>query len=87
MRSAAERRTLRVRAPGAGAVEIAADFTDWRPVMLAREGDDWWTITRAIPAGPRQLNVRTNGGPWLVPRGATPVADEFGGTVGVIQLP
>jgi hypothetical protein len=83
---AGERRTLRVRAPGAGSVEINADFTGWQPVRLTRAQDAWWSVTLVIPSGLYQMNLRVNGGKWIVPPGLTSVADEFGGAVGVLSL-
>ncbi|MDH5197712.1 MAG: glycogen-binding domain-containing protein, partial [Gemmatimonadota bacterium] len=76
-------RALTIIAPGAGTVEIAGDFSDWQPVSLERRGGAW-VFAVALPPGVHRLNVRLDGGPWVVPRGATPQTDEFGGTVGLI---
>lgn len=84
---ARDRRTIRVRAPGASRVELNADFTDWRPVALARAADGWWTVTLRIAPGTYQLNVRLDGGAWVVPPGLVPIQDEFGGSVGVLTVP
>jgi hypothetical protein len=81
-----ERRTLRVRAPGANSVEINADFTGWQPARLTRGPDGWWSITLAIPDGTYEVNMRLDGGKWIVPPGLTSVADEFGGPVGVLAV-
>jgi hypothetical protein len=81
-----EMRTLRIRAPGAQTIEIAADFTDWQPVPLLRTSDDTWEITLRVPAGTYRLDVRADGGPWLAPRGTRLQRDEFGGEVGILVV-
>lgn len=81
------RYVLRVHATGARVVEVGGDFTDWKPVALAAARDGWWTVTLPIAPGAHQLNVRVNGGRWLVPPGVTAITDEFGGAVGIISIP
>jgi hypothetical protein len=78
-------RTLTIVAPGARTIEIAGDFSDWQPVPLQVRGDTWM-LGVALPPGVHRLNVRVDGGRWVVPRGATPQTDEFGGTVGLIVV-
>ena len=82
----AGRWTLRVRAPGLHNVELTGDFTDWKPVTLSPAADGWWTTTLAIAPGTYQMNVRVDGGPWLVPPGLIAVRDEFGGVFGVLTV-
>lgn len=79
--------TLVFRTTHASAIEVMADFTDWLPVALGPAGPDLWSITLPIPPGRHRLNVRVNGGPWGVPAGTTPVADDFQGTVGAVVIP
>lgn len=67
--------------------EVMGDFTDWVPTALAPAGEDLWSVTLPIPPGRHRLNVRLGGGPWGVPVGATPVADEFLGLVGALVIP
>ena len=81
-----DRRALRVHAPEANAVEVCGDFTAWQTAALARGDDGWWTVTLPISRGAHQLNVRVDGGPWVVPPGLDPLADEFGGTVGLFVV-
>jgi len=80
---------LTLYAPGAVAVEISGDFTDWRPVSLnrnpAREGA--WEGTFRIPPGIHRINVRRDGGPWMAPAGTTRSTDDYDGEVGVFLLP
>lgn len=78
--------TLRVNAPSARLVEISGDFTNWVPARLAPAGEGWWSITIPIKNGKYQMNVRVNGGQWLVPPGLLSIADEFGGTVGLLVI-
>ena len=80
-------RAVRVHAPAASRVELAGDFTDWQPSALTRGADGWWTIELPLRPGTHQLNVRLDGGAWVVPQGATALADEFGGTVGIVYVP
>src|SRR5712664_562577 len=80
---------LTLYAPGATAVEISGDFTDWRPVPLSRNpgnGDAWWATFR-IPPGMHRINVRRDGGPWMAPGGTTRSVDDYDGEVGVFILP
>ena len=80
---------LTIYAPGAVAVEISGDFTDWRPVLLsrnpAREGA--WEGMFRIPRGIHRINVRRDGGRWMAPTGTTRSADDYDGEVGVFLLP
>ncbi len=46
----------------------------------------WQARVHASPGGYR-LNIRVDGGPWLVPRGTRLEQTEFGGAVGVIVIP
>jgi hypothetical protein len=79
-------RTLRVRAASARSVEVNGDFTRWAPVNLVRGADGWWSVSLPISAGTYALNVRIDGGPWLVPPGLMSTTDEFGGTVGILTI-
>lgn len=78
--------TLRVRAPSARTLELGADFTGWEPVALAGADDGWWTVTLPIAPGAHEMNVRLDGGAWVVPPGLTIVTDEFGGASGVLVI-
>lgn len=79
---------LVVTAPSSSAalVELAASFTDWEPVPLARRGDAW-ELDRSIPSGAHRVLVRVDGGPWIVPANLPAAADDFGGLVGIITIP
>ena len=77
---------LGVRAPAATQVEIAGDFSDWQPVALARDASGLWRAALALPAGAHRINLRVDGGPWGVPPGLPVVADDFGGSAGLIVI-
>ncbi len=78
--------TLRVNAPGARVVEINGDFTNWTPLQLAPAEAGWWSTTVTIVPGKYQMNVRVNGGQWVVPPGVLAMVDEFGGVVGLLVV-
>jgi hypothetical protein len=79
-------RILRVQAASAGTVEVNGDFTHWKPIQLSRAADGWWNVTLPIATGTHQLNVRVDGGPWVVPPGLLSTTDEFGGIVGILVI-
>lgn len=78
--------TFRVLAPLAANVELAGDFTNWDPLQMAPAGNGWWTLTRALNPGKYQINLRMNGGKWVVPPGLLGMLDEFGGSVGLLVI-
>lgn len=86
-RAAPDAVRLIVQAPLAGAVEIVGDFTDWQPVALQRGADGSWEIVLALSSGLHRIDVRIDGGAWLVPAGTTPMADDFDGAIGIFVVP
>jgi hypothetical protein len=40
-----------------------------------------------MPSGKYQMNIRIDGGPWIVPPGVLSMLDEFGGSVGLLVVP
>jgi hypothetical protein len=80
---------LTLYAPGAVAVEISGDFTNWLPIALSRNRarEDAWEGTFKISRGIHRINVRRDGGRWMAPAGTTRSADDFDGEVGVFLLP
>ena len=76
--------TFKVLAPLARNVELAADFTQWEPLQMAAAGDGWWVATHSLTPGKYQVNLRMNGGKWVVPPGLLAMLDEFGGSVGLL---
>ncbi|HUQ83273.1 MAG TPA: glycogen-binding domain-containing protein [Gemmatimonadaceae bacterium] len=79
-------RTLRVRVPNARTVELSGDFTNWKPIALARADGDRWEATLLIPPGIHRLAIRVDGDSWSPPPGVSSVSDEFQGNVGVIVV-
>jgi hypothetical protein len=78
--------TLRVSAQGAQLVEVNGDFTKWDPIKLAPAGPGSWSIALPLKSGKYQMNVRVNGGQWVVPPGLLSMSDEFGGAVGLLVI-
>ena len=76
-----------VHAADASSVEIAGDFTDWRPVSLVAVGGGLWVARLAIAPGLHRANVRLGGGPWLVPEGVRRTADDYGTEIGIFVVP
>ena len=78
--------TLLVIAPGADSVEINGDFTNWEPLPLRPDpgSPGQWSAALPIAPGKYQMNIRVNGGKWVVPPGILSMLDEFGGTVGLL---
>ena len=85
-RSGAQQVTLRVNAPRASSVEVNGDFTSWTPVRLIGSSDGWWSVTLPLEPGKYQMNVRIDGGKWIVPPGLLSMSDEFGGAVGLLVV-
>jgi hypothetical protein len=53
-------------------------------MKLTNAGDGTWTVTVPVKPGQYQMNLRTDGGRWIVPAGLLPMVDEFGGAVGLL---
>jgi len=85
-KSAAGDVILRASAPRAQTVEVTGDFTKWIPVQLSAENGGWWAIRLPLAPGKYQMNLRINGGSWIVPPGLLSMADEFGGAVGLLVV-
>jgi hypothetical protein len=77
---------LAIVGPAAGRAEVMGDFTDWQARPLVREGEGRWAFDAALSRGVHQLNVRFDGGEWVVPAGTVAVDDGFGGKVGIFVV-
>jgi hypothetical protein len=85
--TAADSVRFRVNAPRASLVEVTGDFTNWVPLQLERAQDEgWWSTTLPLRRGKYQMNIRLNGGQWIVPPGLLSMVDEFGGSVGLLVI-
>ena len=78
--------TLKVLSPLARNVELTGDFTQWEPVQMAPAGNGWWVVSQTLKPGKYQVNLRMNGGTWVVPPGLLAMRDEFGGSVGLLVV-
>lgn len=72
---------------GAVNAEVAGSFNQWTPAAMRSPGAGWWTLVLPITSGSHSLNVRADGGSWMVAPGLESVSDEFNGTVGVLLIP
>jgi hypothetical protein len=79
-------REVSLLAPAARLVELAGDFTDWRPVLMRYAGAGVWRATLPIAPGLHRLAVRIDAGPWKAPPGSRPITSEFGGEVAEIVV-
>jgi hypothetical protein len=79
-------REIVLRAPGARAVDLAGDFTDWRPVELASIGGSEWRVVLPIAPGLHRLAVRIDGQAWRAPPGTRRLTSEFGSEVGEVAV-
>jgi hypothetical protein len=71
----------------AGPLAIAGDFTNWKPIPMHQEKNDWqFEITLA--AGVYRYAFRTESGKWLVPENIPNRTDDgMGGFVAVLVVP
>ena len=79
-------REIVIQAPGAGVVELAGDFTDWKPVALRPWGESSWRTLLPVPPGLHRLAIRVDGGAWRAPPGTRAVQSEFGGEVAEVVV-
>jgi hypothetical protein len=79
-------REIVVRAVDAARVELAGDFTDWKPVALQRWGDDAWRALLPVSPGLHRLAIRIDGGSWQAPPGTRAIRSEFGGEVAEVVV-
>ncbi len=80
--------TVRLTLAGlpADRVELMGDFTSWEPVALTASALGQWSATLRIAPGIYRVNIRVNGGQWIVPPGLPSSTDEFGGAAGMLIL-
>ena len=79
-------REIVVHIPGASQVELAGDFSDWRPIPLQAEGSGAWRAVVPIRPGLHRLAIRVNRGEWRAPPGLRAIHTEFGGEVAEIVV-
>jgi hypothetical protein len=71
---------FRLDAPDAHQVELAGNFTNWKPLhRLQRTGNGVWTIVVPVTPGVHSYGFVVDGRSWVVDPSARTVADGFGG--------
>jgi len=78
---------LLVHVAEATRVEVAGDFTDWRPLALSPAGGGLWEVVLPLTSGVHRIDVRIDGAAWIVPAGTTRAPDDYGGEVGIFVVP
>jgi hypothetical protein len=77
---------LVLRAPDARVVEVAGDWTNWRPVAATRGADGRWWLDVRLPRGDYRYAFRVDGGRWRVPDDAPSVDDGFSGRSAILVV-
>ena len=80
------RMVVRVHCRDVTAVELAGDFTDWKPVALLRMHGGWWYESLYVPLGVHRVQLRLNGGAWQAPPGLPRADDGPGGPSGTLVV-
>lgn len=70
---------LTIRATDARRVDVAGDFSNWKPIAATRAPNGVWFTDLRIPPGQYRYAFRIDGSTWAVPDGAATVSDGFGG--------
>lgn len=76
-----------IHAPAARRVEVAADWTGWRPVAARRTADGHWYADFHLAKGRYRYAFRLDGSRWAVPQGTDAVDDGFGGKSAWLTVP
>jgi hypothetical protein len=85
-RDTGDTHTLSVHASHAKRVDIAGDFSNWKPVAMRFASHQRWQVTLPMAPGTYRVNVRVDEGAWIVPAGLPTVNDEFNGRVGLFVI-
>jgi hypothetical protein len=87
IRVAPARYRIVARVADASRVELAADFTEWKPVAMQHDDDDVWSAELPVLPGVHRVSVRSDGAAWIAPPGLMAQDDGFGGSAGVFVIP
>jgi hypothetical protein len=70
---------LSLDADDASQVDVAGDFTNWKPLATHRAPNGVWYVDLRIPAGQYRYAFRVDGREWRIPDGTAAVDDDLGG--------
>lgn len=82
----AHRYTITYASVQAARVQVAGDFDAWTPVDLVAEPHGRWRATLTLAPGVHHVSLRVDDGAWFAPPGTPAVADDFGGTTGILDV-
>jgi hypothetical protein len=81
------RAVIRVHCRDTRAVEIAGDFTDWKPVALMPLHGGWWGGMVKVDPGLHRVQLRLDGGAWIAPPGLPRAEEGPAGEAGSLIVP
>ena len=70
---------LALHADDASQVDVAGDFTNWKPLATYRAPNGVWYVDLRIPPGRYRYAFRVDGRDWRIPDGTAAVDDDLGG--------
>jgi hypothetical protein len=70
---------IATRDDGVSRVDVAGDFTNWKPIAMHRAPNGVWYIDLRIAPGQYRYSLRIDGTEWRAPEGRPQVDDDFGG--------
>jgi hypothetical protein len=83
---AGDLRRIEIISPGAARIEATGDFTMWEPVELQRSSGGRFIFELHIPPGIYRVQVRRDGGPWLIPANLPGTDDPDLGETGTLVI-
>ena len=81
-----DRLLVRVHCRDVASVEVAGDFTDWKPVHMEPLHGGWWYQWLSVAPGVHRVQLRLNGGLWQSPPGLPRADDGPVGTSGTLVV-
>ena len=79
-------RRIEVTAPGAQRVEVMGDFTMWDAVELRRAPGGRFIFALHLVPGVYRVQVRRDGGPWMIPVNLPGMSDPDMGEAGTLVI-
>jgi hypothetical protein len=83
---AGDLRRIEVTAPGARRVEATGDFTMWDAVELRRSSGGRFLFELHMASGVYRVQVRRDGGPWMIPANLPGMDDPDLGEAGTLVI-